>query len=28
MRIDNLKRDGLISDEEYRQIRKRILDAL
>ena len=28
IRIDNLKRDGLISDEEYREIRKRILDAL
>jgi hypothetical protein len=28
MRIDNLKRDGLISDEEYQEIRKRILDTL
>lgn len=28
IRIEELKRDGLISDEEYRQVRKRILDAL
>ncbi|MCU7934195.1 MAG: PEGA domain-containing protein [Candidatus Thiodiazotropha sp. (ex Dulcina madagascariensis)] len=28
IRLDNLKRDGLISEEEYRQARERILEAL